>query len=73
MVMKLLANSSDSGNGGSSVVGAYQINVGLDVFVEGSGWGAGTWSAGTWGSVSAISASSQLRNWSHTIILVKIW
>ena len=59
------ANSSDSGNGGSSVVGAYQINVGLDVFVEGSGWGAGTWGAGTFGSVSAISASSQLRNWSH--------
>ena len=62
---EVTANSSDSGNGGSSVVGAYQINVGLDVFVEGSGWGAGTWSAGTWGSVSAISSSSQLRNWSH--------
>ena len=59
------ANSDDSGNGGSSVVGAYQINVGLDVYVEGSGWGAGTWSAGTWGSVSAISSSNQLRNWSH--------
>ena len=59
------ANSSDSGNGGGSVVGAYQINVGLDVYVEGSGWGAGTWSAGTFGSVSAISSSNQLRNWSH--------
>jgi len=59
------ANSSDSGNGGSSVVGAYQINVGLDVFVEGSGWGALTWGEGTFGSVSAISSSSQLRNWSH--------
>ena len=62
---EVTANSSDSGNGGSSVVGAYQINVGLDVFVEGSGWGAGTWGAGTFGSVSAISSSSQLRNWSH--------
>ena len=62
---EVTANSSDSGSGGGSVVGAYQINVGLDVFVEGSGWGAGTWGAGTWGSVSAISASSQLRNWSH--------
>ena len=59
------ANASDSNNGGSSVVGAYQINVGLDVYVEGSGWGAGTWGAGTWGSVSPISASSQLRLWSH--------
>ena len=27
------ANASDSGNGGSGVDGAYQINVGLDVFV----------------------------------------
>ena len=62
---EVTANSSDSGSGGGSVIGAYQINVGLDVFVEGSGWGAGTWGAGTWGSVSAISASSQLRNWSH--------
>jgi len=35
------ANSSDTGNGGSSVVGAYQINVGLDTTVGGTGWGAG--------------------------------
>ena len=35
------ANSSDSGNGGSSTVGAYQINVGLDTAVGGTGWGAG--------------------------------
>ena len=35
------ANSSDTGNGGSSVVGAYQINVGLDTSVGGTGWGAG--------------------------------
>ena len=59
------ANASDSGNGGSSVVGAYQINVGLDVYVESSGWGAGTWGAGTWGSTTALTASNQLRLWSH--------
>ena len=59
------ANASDSGNGGSSVVGAYQINVGLDVYVESSGWGAGTWGAGTWGSSTAITSSNQLRLWSH--------
>ena len=35
------ANSSDSGNGGSSTVGTYQINVGLDTAVGGTGWGAG--------------------------------
>ena len=59
------ANASDSGNGGSSVVGAYQINVGLDTFVESTGWGAGTWGAGTWGSSTPITASNQLRLWSH--------
>ena len=37
----ITANSSDSGNGGSSTVGAYQINVGLNTTVGGTGWGAG--------------------------------
>ena len=37
------ANSSDTGNGGSSVVGAYQIGTGLNSAVEGTGWGAGLW------------------------------
>ena len=59
------ANSSDSGAGGGSVVGAYQINVGLDTFIGSTGWGAGTWGAGTFGSSSAISASNQLRLWTH--------
>jgi hypothetical protein len=59
------ANASDSGNGGSSVVGAYQINVGLDDYVSGSGWGASTWGDGTFGSVSPLSSKDQLRLWSH--------
>ena len=61
---EVTANSSDTGNGGSSVVGAYQINVGLDVYVPASGWGAGIWDAGTWGSVSALTTTNQLRLWS---------
>ena len=59
------ANSSDSGNGGSSVVGTYQVNVGLDVFVPGTGWGIDGWGAGTFGSTSALDATNQLRIWSH--------
>ena len=59
------ANASDSGNGGSSTVGAYQIGVGLNAYVEGTGWGAGAWGEGTFGSVSALSASSQLRLYSQ--------
>jgi len=59
------ANSSDSGNGGSGVDGVYQINVGLDTYVESTGWGAGTWGAGTFGSSTALTETNQLRLWSH--------
>ena len=46
------ANSSDTGNGGGSVVGTYQLNVGLDVTVGGTGWGAGQWSGTTSGALA---------------------
>ena len=59
------ANSSDSGNGGSGVDGVYQISVGLDVYVESTGWGAGAWSEGTFGSATALTETDQLRLWSH--------
>tara|TARA_R100001440_G_scaffold67025_2_gene88230 strand:- start:782 stop:2650 length:1869 start_codon:yes stop_codon:yes gene_type:complete len=59
------ANASDSGNGGSSVVGTYQINTGLDVYVPGTGWGINGWGEGTFGSSSALSSTNQLRLWTH--------
>ena len=59
------ANSSDSGNGGSSVVGAYQVNVGLDVYVPGTGWGLNGWGIGAFGQASALSSTNQLRTWTH--------
>jgi hypothetical protein len=59
------ANSSDSGNGGSSVVGAYQINVGLDVYISSTGWGSGAWGAGAYGESTVLSVSNQLRLWTH--------
>jgi len=46
------ANGSDSGNGGSSVVGTYQLNTGLNTTVGGTGWGAGQWSGTTSGALS---------------------
>jgi hypothetical protein len=62
----VVANSSDSGNGGGSIVGTYQVNVGLDTAVLGNGWGAGTWGRGTWSSGTDISAAgNKLRIWSH--------
>ena len=60
------ANSSDTGNGGGSIVGTYQVNTGLNTTVSGTGWGASTWGRGTWGSASSIAASGeQLRVWTH--------
>jgi len=61
------ANASDSGNGGSGVDGAYQINVGLNTYVQGVGWGANTWGQGTFGSVSTISSAGQLRLYSQDV------
>jgi hypothetical protein len=59
------ANSSDTGNGGSSTVGTYQINVGLDVYIPGTGWGLNGWGEGTFGSATALSVINQLRLWTH--------
>jgi len=65
-ITPVFATTSDSGNGGAAVVGAYQINTGLDTTVVGAGWGAGTWSRGTWGSAANLLAQgSKLRIWSH--------
>lgn len=59
------ANASDSGNGGSATDAAYQVNSGLDVYVESTGWGVGTWGAGGWGSATSLSDTNQLRLWTH--------
>jgi len=48
------ANTNDTGNGGGSVVGAYQINIGADRSFFDFGWGTGTWSAGTWGTARTV-------------------
>jgi hypothetical protein len=62
----VLANGSDTGNGGGSIVGTYQIQSGLDTTVAGAGWGAGTWSRGAWGSAASLTAVGDiLRIWSH--------
>ena len=44
------ADGSDTGNGGASVVGAYQINVGSDISYFDFGWGVGAWGLETWGT-----------------------
>lgn len=62
----VVANGSDTGNGGSSIVGKYQINVGLDTSVTGNGWGAGAWGRSTWGSAATVDLiTDTLRIWTH--------
>lgn len=39
----VLANASDTGDGGASVVGTYQINIGQANQSAATGWGAGLW------------------------------
>lgn len=65
ITVSVVANGSDSGNGGASTVAQYQINTGLDTQVGGTGWGAGTWGRGTWGSATTVSIGNSLRQWSQ--------
>jgi len=65
ITLSVTANASASGNGGT-VTAAYQINIGLNTVVLGSGWGAGTWGADGYGSASTESVETgTLRLWSH--------
>tara|TARA_R110000796_G_scaffold22846_10_gene65837 strand:- start:6719 stop:8644 length:1926 start_codon:yes stop_codon:yes gene_type:complete len=62
----VVANGSDTGNGGAAIVGRYQVVTGLDTTVSGTGWGAGVWGRGAWGSAaSLLVVGSTLRIWSH--------
>ena len=62
----VFSTAADSGTGGASTVGTYQINTGLDTSVSGTGWGAGPWSRGGWGSAADTTVpGAQLRIWSH--------
>ena len=69
------ANVSDTGTGGASTVGAYQLTTGNEIYTQNVGWGAGGWSGVTtgytstgWGSPAPAGQGigSQLRLWSET-------
>ena len=62
----VVANASDTGNGGSGADAAYQTTVGLDTALTGNGWNAGSFGRGTWNSSSNLSVDgATLRIWSH--------
>jgi hypothetical protein len=64
IVATATANASDVGNGGGAVVAAYQINVGPEIQIPLTGWGAGTWGSGTWGV--GTSSVNSIRLWSQS-------
>lgn len=41
--LPVLANASDTNNGGATVTAKYQVPIGLNVYSVGNGWGAGPW------------------------------
>ncbi len=59
------ANATDAAGspGGGSVSAAYQINVGSEIQVPSTGWGAGVWGSGAWGV--GRSTVTSLRLWSQ--------
>ena len=61
------ANASDTGNGGASVVGAYQITTGQDVYSQNVGWGAGTWGGIITGAVTTAVSGGTLSNSNTTV------
>jgi len=64
VTLSTTANASDTGNGGSSVVGAYQLTIGAAIEQTLTGWAAGPYGFGTWGNGTA-SIIEAIRIWNH--------
>jgi hypothetical protein len=58
------SNASDTGSGGASAAGVYQINTGPSYQLPTLGWGSGSWSSGSWGTSGG--GVSSLRVWNQT-------
>ena len=61
------AAAGDVGSGGASVVGAYQLTSGQDVYSQNVGWGAGTWGGIITGAVTTAVAGGTLSNSNTTV------
>lgn len=61
------ATAGDSGNGGGSVVGAYQITTGNPVYTQNVGWGAGTWGGLIVGTATTAVSGGTLSNSNTTV------
>jgi hypothetical protein len=63
-IQSATAATSTATGGGSSVVAAYQINVGAPIVTPLYGWGTSTWGSGTWGI--GVSVRNSLGLWNQT-------
>lgn len=61
------ANASDSGDGGASVVAAYQLNPGPEIQEPIEGWGAGAWGYGGWGIGDSSAAPIRIWNQANNV------
>ena len=61
------ATAGDSGDGGASVVGAYQITTGNEIFTQNVGWGAGAWSGIVIGTATTAVSGGTLSNSNTTV------
>ena len=60
----VLATADDTGDGGSAVVGAYQIAPGFPLITAGYGWGTGVWNGSYgWGLASPTPVFLPQRDW----------
>jgi hypothetical protein len=60
----VVANGSDSGDGGGAVVGEYQLNTGAEIVTPLTGWTAGPWGDGGWGAAGT-SIGSTIAIWNQ--------
>ena len=66
IAVRVSANSSDTNTGGSSAVGEYQAQTGVDVTLFGNGWSAGGYSRAAWNERATLSVQSEtMRLWQH--------
>lgn len=63
-VVSVAATSTVASGGGTAITAVFQITTGLDVYVIGTGWGAGSYGRGGWGSSFSSGIGTQLRLWS---------
>ena len=63
IVVPVTANASDSGNGGSSTIGKYQIDVGEPGGTFGYGWGTDPWGRLEWGLGGTTPVALDGRDW----------